>query len=61
MKLYEYSMVLLLVPVLQLIETSGSEDSDFCHKDDDDCKKYSQENNHPKKGGFSTATTNSFC
>jgi len=54
MKLYEYSLVLFLVPVLQLTETSGSENRDFCRKDDDDCKKYSQENNHPETGEFST-------
>lgn len=53
MKLYEFSLILLLVPVLQLTETYGSEDSDFCNKDDDDCQKYSQENEHPETGEFS--------
>lgn len=53
MKLYEYSVIMILVPVFQLAastEPTEPDDSGFCQKDDEECDKYNPEVYHPITG-----------
>lgn len=50
MKLYEYSVIMILVPVFQLTASTEPDDSGFCQKDDEECDKYNPEVYHPITG-----------